>query len=90
MLWKLIWGNCAPLTVVAFIWKVVHDRVPLRAELTKCDLVLDSLLCVLCDKEIESVDHLLCHCELRRFDSLRTRLSSAIKALLRCKFSSWL
>ncbi|KAL4376105.1 hypothetical protein GQ457_02G020460 [Hibiscus cannabinus] len=60
--WKLIWRNLAPPKVETFVWKVAHGRVSTCSELVKRGInCVNSLLCVLCGKESEIVEHLLCH-----------------------------
>ncbi|GMI64746.1 hypothetical protein like AT4G29090 [Hibiscus trionum] len=33
--WKIVWSNLAPPSVEAFVWKLIHGRIPTRTELVK-------------------------------------------------------
>ncbi|KAL4325958.1 hypothetical protein GQ457_11G022470 [Hibiscus cannabinus] len=47
------------------LWKAGYGRIPTHTELAIRGInSSESLLCVLCFKEPESMDHLLCHCEV--------------------------
>lgn len=61
-----IWKSPAPLKVVAFSWKLLHDRIPTRLNLLRRhSLPPDtSVNCVFCDFVGESFNHLFLHCEV--------------------------
>lgn len=59
-----IWKSPAPSKVVAFSWKLLHDRIPSKVNLAYRHVlpVEASLNCVLCEGMVESVHHLFIHC----------------------------
>lgn len=59
-----IWKSPAPSKVVAFSWKLLHDRIPSKVNLAFRHVLPPeaSLDCVLCDGMIESANHLFIHC----------------------------
>ena len=61
-----IWKSPAPSKVVAFSWKLFHDRIPSKVNLAhRHVLPLEaSLNCALCEGMTESTNHLFIHCEL--------------------------
>ncbi|KAE8653803.1 KH domain-containing protein [Hibiscus syriacus] len=59
---KHIWVGIAPPRVETFIWKVTHQRLPVKEELLKrCVTEIVDHLCVLCGREVDSVSHLFLH-----------------------------
>ncbi|EOY09090.1 Uncharacterized protein TCM_024472 [Theobroma cacao] len=62
-LWKNVWAGLAPLKVEVFTWRVIRGRVPIKEELVKRNLLeRDMALWPLCNKDIESVNHLFFTC----------------------------
>ncbi|XP_021999605.1 uncharacterized protein LOC110896794 [Helianthus annuus] len=56
-----------------FIWRSVHDHIPTRQALEKRNIMLDSVLCVLCGEGVETVDHYLftdCNISMRVWNRL--------------------
>ncbi|XP_071739248.1 uncharacterized protein [Rutidosis leptorrhynchoides] len=53
-----------PKKVEIFVWRLLHKRLPVRTELDKRGLDLNSVRCPLCDGDIESVDHIFTSCKL--------------------------
>ncbi|XVF83508.1 hypothetical protein PTKIN_Ptkin16aG0494200 [Pterospermum kingtungense] len=61
--WKL-WAGLAPPKVETFCWQVIIKRVAVKEELVKRNLIhYDVPLCAFCKEEMETVDHLFCHCQ---------------------------
>ncbi|GKE63594.1 reverse transcriptase domain, reverse transcriptase zinc-binding domain protein [Tanacetum coccineum] len=60
---KTIWRSIIPRKVNVFVWRALRGRLPVRTELDKKGIDLDSLLCPGCDNVAESVDHCLALCE---------------------------
>ncbi|GJY39956.1 reverse transcriptase domain, reverse transcriptase zinc-binding domain protein [Tanacetum coccineum] len=60
---KTIWRSIIPRKVNVFVWRALRGRLPVRTELDKKGIDLDSLLCPGCDNVVESVDHCLALCE---------------------------
>ena len=61
----LIHNSCLgkPRKVNVFVWRASNRRIPVRVELDRKGIDLNSLLCPLCDNVVESVDHCLVLCE---------------------------
>ncbi|XP_071694694.1 uncharacterized protein [Rutidosis leptorrhynchoides] len=55
-------NNLLPQKVFIFIWRAFQKKIPVRYELDKRGIDLDSILCPLCEREIESVEHSLVLC----------------------------
>jgi len=60
-----IWKSPAPSKVVAFSWKLLHDRIPTKVNLWHMQVLPPdtSVSCVLCEGNVELVNHLFIHCE---------------------------
>ncbi|XP_071708232.1 uncharacterized protein [Rutidosis leptorrhynchoides] len=56
-------NNFVPLKVEVFIWRLLRQRLPVRVELDKRGIDLNSLLCPLCDDDIESITHTIFFCK---------------------------
>jgi len=63
-----IWKSLGPSKAVAFSWKLLHDRIPTKINLSiRNGLPPDtSLNCVLCVRASESSEHLFLHTLLGR------------------------
>ncbi|XP_015969301.1 uncharacterized protein LOC107492758 [Arachis duranensis] len=60
-----VWQGMVPLRIELFGWFVLIGRVNTRERLSRLGVIrLSDTLCVLCKKEIESVEHLFLLCEL--------------------------
>ncbi|XP_071733908.1 uncharacterized protein [Rutidosis leptorrhynchoides] len=59
---ETIINKAIPQKVNIFIWRSLLQRIPVRAELDKRGLDLDSVLCPICISETETVNHALLHC----------------------------
>ncbi|XP_071704072.1 uncharacterized protein [Rutidosis leptorrhynchoides] len=53
-----------PNKLEIFIWRVLKRRLPVRIELDKRGIDLDSVRCPICDDDVESLDHLLFFCRV--------------------------
>ncbi|PWA73185.1 RNA-directed DNA polymerase, eukaryota, Reverse transcriptase zinc-binding domain protein [Artemisia annua] len=56
------WNNWVPRKVNIFNWRVVNDRIPHLSNLDKRGIDVHSLLCPLCDSDIEYSNHILFNC----------------------------
>ncbi|XP_071718674.1 uncharacterized protein [Rutidosis leptorrhynchoides] len=52
-----------PKKVGIFVWRARRDRLPVLLELDKRGIDLHSVLCPLCDDEVETVNHALSSCK---------------------------
>ncbi|XP_071728111.1 uncharacterized protein [Rutidosis leptorrhynchoides] len=55
-------NKLVPLKVAIFIWRALKKRIPVRTELDKRGIDLDSVRCPLCDHGVESIEHTLIFC----------------------------
>ncbi|XP_039003297.1 uncharacterized protein LOC120130003 [Hibiscus syriacus] len=60
-----VWMGLAPPRVEAFLWQLAHQKVAVKVELVKRGIPLrDDILCPLCKKQEESVQHLFISCNV--------------------------
>ncbi|KAK1326875.1 hypothetical protein QJS10_CPA01g02555 [Acorus calamus] len=61
----IIWDSAVPLKVKFFVWLVCHGRILTKAYVSKwCPNI--STVCVLCNANTETVDHLFRECSMAR------------------------
>ena len=60
--WRSIWKIRAPPKVRHFMWRAARDPLPLKQNLARWKIALDET-CSLCDKQQESVMHVLWVCD---------------------------
>jgi len=59
---KLLWSlSAAPLVIVG-AWRILLDKLPTRINLARRGVQLANQLCPLCQKDVESIDHLFNTC----------------------------
>ncbi|GJS59478.1 nicotianamine synthase, S-adenosyl-L-methionine-dependent methyltransferase [Tanacetum coccineum] len=61
---KTRWNKLVPIKISILAWRLINDRLPTRSKLYSRGIDLHSLLCPVCDENIESAQHLLVHCNL--------------------------
>ncbi|XP_071726033.1 uncharacterized protein [Rutidosis leptorrhynchoides] len=52
-------NHLVPKKVELFVWRAIKKRLPVRIELDKRGIDLHSVRCLVCDDDVESVDHCL-------------------------------
>ncbi|GKC73773.1 RNA-directed DNA polymerase, eukaryota [Tanacetum coccineum] len=55
---KTRWVNMVLIKVNIHAWKVKLDCLPTRLNISRRDMNIDSILCLICDKEVESSSHI--------------------------------
>ncbi|GJU48092.1 RNA-directed DNA polymerase, eukaryota, reverse transcriptase zinc-binding domain protein [Tanacetum coccineum] len=60
------WPRCIPIIVNVFMWKLRLDRLPTLVNMDRKSIEVASLLCPVCNKHVESVDHLFFLCGMTR------------------------
>lgn len=62
--WKKLWQKAVPIKVIAFSWKVVHERIPSKENLLKRGISteIDRDICSLFFSALESSNHLRFTC----------------------------
>ena len=56
------WSNLTPIKVNIFLWRFLNDSLPIRINLSKRGIPLQSLACIFCDNHAESLDHCFFTC----------------------------
>ena len=59
-----LWNKLVPKKVNIFVWRVLKGRLPVRVELDRRGIDLDSVLCPSCNNSVESCAHSLVTCDL--------------------------
>jgi hypothetical protein len=82
--WRCIWKAPIPPKVKMFVWRLVHNSLALRPNLSKCGIDIDNIKCIFCDCDIEEGAHLLVNCEFVKLvwygvqrDEVRIELSGS-------------
>ncbi|XP_071739645.1 uncharacterized protein [Rutidosis leptorrhynchoides] len=55
-------NNLVPSKVEIFIWRVLKRRLPVRTELDKRGINMDSVRCPICDDDVETIKHTMIFC----------------------------
>ena len=64
-IWTVLWKVKLPLKVLSFVWKRLHDCLPVKLKLAnRGTQVVD--VCHICNGESESPSHLFLNCDLAR------------------------
>ena len=61
---ETVWNKIVPKKVNIFIWRALKRRLPVRSELDKRGIDLDTILCPCCNDTIETIDHCLVSCNM--------------------------
>ena len=59
---ETLWSKLVPKKVNIFVWRALKGRIPVREELDKRGIDLDTTLCPCCDSVVESCVHSLVLC----------------------------
>ncbi|XP_071741049.1 uncharacterized protein [Rutidosis leptorrhynchoides] len=59
-------NSLVPKKVEVFIWRARLGRIPVRVELDKRGIDLNSARCPICDNDIETVEHILFSCQVAK------------------------
>nr|GEW40329.1 RNA-directed DNA polymerase, eukaryota [Tanacetum cinerariifolium] len=63
---KTRWIRDVPIKINIHAWKVKLDSLPTRLNISKRGIVIDAILCPICNMEVESSGHLFFTCRLAR------------------------
>ncbi|GJW93693.1 RNA-directed DNA polymerase, eukaryota [Tanacetum coccineum] len=58
------WIQEVPIKVNVLSWKVILDGLPTRLNISRRGIDIPSILCPICDREVESVSHLFFKCHV--------------------------
>ncbi|XP_071700173.1 uncharacterized protein [Rutidosis leptorrhynchoides] len=63
---KYVRNPFLPEKIGLLIWRVIMRRIPVRVELDKRGIDLDSVRCPVCDNDVETVDHIMFQCSFAK------------------------
>ncbi|GJX98461.1 RNA-directed DNA polymerase, eukaryota, reverse transcriptase zinc-binding domain protein [Tanacetum coccineum] len=61
---EMVWNKLVPKKVNIFVWRALRGRLPVRVELDRRGVDLDSVLCPSCNNIVETCSHSLITCDL--------------------------
>lgn len=61
---ETLWNKLVPKKVNIFVWRALRGRLPVRVELDRRGVDLDSILCPSCNNIVETCAHSLVTCDL--------------------------
>lgn len=61
---ETVWNSLIPSKVNILMWRIMLDRIPTRDNLRKREIDIDSVLCPVCGKDIETSRHLMFECDV--------------------------
>ncbi|XP_071704008.1 uncharacterized protein [Rutidosis leptorrhynchoides] len=56
-------NNLVPQKIGIFVWRILRKRIAVKEELDRRGIDLDSLLCLICNDAVKSVDHAIYSCK---------------------------
>ncbi|KAL4563259.1 hypothetical protein LXL04_027299 [Taraxacum kok-saghyz] len=59
-----LWSRFLPIKINIFVWRVALNRLPTRCNLVSKGIDLETVLCPVCQMEVESLAHILFQCEV--------------------------
>ncbi|GKB05354.1 putative RNA-directed DNA polymerase, eukaryota, reverse transcriptase zinc-binding domain protein [Tanacetum coccineum] len=60
------WNRCVPIKINVFMWRLLLNKLPSRFNLDRRGIDVGSILCPICQDDVESVYHLLFSCEMAK------------------------
>ena len=63
--WKIIWKVKLPMKILNFIWKLLHESLPVLTVLNNRGIVTPTC-CLMCDQDDETINHLFLQCSFSR------------------------
>ncbi|XP_076937070.1 uncharacterized protein LOC143604495 [Bidens hawaiensis] len=57
------WNNFVPKKVGILAWRAEMERIPVLFSLAKRGVAVESIVCPVCEEELESAEHMLVSCE---------------------------
>ncbi|KAL4591545.1 hypothetical protein LXL04_004514 [Taraxacum kok-saghyz] len=58
------WNRFVPIKINVFAWRVAFNRLPTRLNLEQKCIDVDTIMCPVCQREVESLAHILFKCEV--------------------------
>lgn len=63
--WKVIWKVKLPMKIITFIWKLLHESLPVLTNLNRRG-IQTSNRCLMCEEDEETMPHLFLQCLFAR------------------------
>ncbi|GKD95008.1 RNA-directed DNA polymerase, eukaryota, reverse transcriptase zinc-binding domain protein, partial [Tanacetum coccineum] len=60
------WNRCVPIKVNIFLWRLSLNKLPSRVNLDRKYIDVGSVLCPICQDDVESVNHTFFSCEMAK------------------------
>ncbi|GKE58687.1 RNA-directed DNA polymerase, eukaryota, reverse transcriptase zinc-binding domain protein, partial [Tanacetum coccineum] len=60
------WIQAIPIKANVFLWRLFLNKLPSRVNLDKKGIDLDSLICPVCNEDVETVNHLFFSCDMAK------------------------
>ncbi|GJX30274.1 RNA-directed DNA polymerase, eukaryota [Tanacetum coccineum] len=87
---KTRWIKAVPIKVNIHAWKVKLDILPTRLNISKRGMDIESILCPLCEKNVESSSHILFTCPISKEIFLKVLLWWEIDVVMVSSYDEWL
>ncbi|GJZ46363.1 RNA-directed DNA polymerase, eukaryota, reverse transcriptase zinc-binding domain protein [Tanacetum coccineum] len=58
------WVRCIPIKVNIFIWRLSLNRLPSEVNLNRMGVDIGSILCPICEEDVETINHVFFSCDL--------------------------
>ncbi|GJX69578.1 RNA-directed DNA polymerase, eukaryota, reverse transcriptase zinc-binding domain protein [Tanacetum coccineum] len=60
------WNNNIPIKVNVFLWRLTFNKLPTKINFDRKCIDVDSLLCPICLKDVETVNHTFFNCDMAK------------------------
>ncbi|GJY60951.1 RNA-directed DNA polymerase, eukaryota, reverse transcriptase zinc-binding domain protein [Tanacetum coccineum] len=60
------WNRYIPIKVIVFLWRLMLNKLPFRVNLDKKGIDVGSVLCPICQEDVETVNHTFFSCEMAK------------------------
>ncbi|GJR59172.1 RNA-directed DNA polymerase, eukaryota [Tanacetum coccineum] len=87
---KTRWIKAVPIKVNVHAWKVKLDILPTRLNISKRGMDIESILCPLCEKNVESSSHIFFTCPISREIFRKVLLWWQIDVVMVSSYDEWL
>ncbi|GJU21316.1 RNA-directed DNA polymerase, eukaryota, reverse transcriptase zinc-binding domain protein [Tanacetum coccineum] len=87
---KTRWIKVVPIKVNIHAWKVKLDILPTRLNISKRGMNIESILCPLCEKNVESSSHIFFTCPISREIFRKVLLWWEIDVVMVSSYDEWL
>ncbi|GKA04369.1 RNA-directed DNA polymerase, eukaryota, reverse transcriptase zinc-binding domain protein [Tanacetum coccineum] len=60
------WNPCIPIKVNVFLWRLLLNKLPSRVNLDRKGIDVVSILCPICQEDVETANHIFFTCEMAK------------------------